>query len=363
MKKVLYIIICMNIVIFGYTQKRVGVKDLYESLFTNVVFYSDTLILKSEISQSKPIVFTRNSSLPSFHLGISLFSKETKELINKPVCNFIERLMLEAVLCKNKEEVRLLLESRKIELRLNGRKFGEGGFTSVKALLEEIDQPSSFRLANTDGKFMAVIDFGVFNSLEMIFPASRELIFGTDKKESDEEVCALLKKHPKMDLRPIAEMDPSSLQWMEDSLYVEKGNVFMIDSICSDHFFLKEGNEFVPLYKSTYPSESFKNILLGVIDADKELYIRHRMYGNYSPDFTISVSAFLDCFREECTFYCGTHRMQNGKLQGVLIVHNALYNFIHMLIVTTDETDLFRSNTLNADLYTNIPQHYIKSLF
>ena len=63
-------------------------------------------------------------------------------------------------------------------------------------------------------------------------------------------------------------------------------------------------------------------------------------------------------------FYSAVIPDDGDGLQGVLLMHHPVYNYIHMAIVRYDSRIFSASEaTLEGDFYTFIPQHNIKSLF
>lgn len=343
------------------SQERIS--SLFQSLNLKKDIRGDTLLSFPSILNGKLVSFEFQND--KSHIGISLFSKETKKMINEPVCNFIERLFLELCLKKNLAETKEYLNRNKIKIKLNGKEYGSGNFISIKKMIEDINQPSIFSLNNRDKTFHAHIEYGVFHSLDIEFPASRELIFGTDKKESDEEVNRLLlSSSHSYNKKQMNANSLSSLTKINDTVYLDKGVCFMIDSLRSDGYYQKVGGKYVPLFSKDYPLESVKNLFSGKIDNKVQLSVRHRMYGNYTPDFTIRLNDLLGCFDKDFELYTGIHTLKDGRVQCVTIFHNTVYNYIHMLIVSIHREQLFvEPLVLNADFYSNIPQHYLKSLF
>ena len=130
-----------------------------------------------EILKKKSLVVNYNPANEINHLGISLFSDETKELLNLQVCNFIERMMLELVLEKSTENLIQKLDRLKLTMTKNGSTYGEFGFTSISNVLDELELPAKFSILREDNKFAAVWNYNEEDQFVFTFPASRELIF------------------------------------------------------------------------------------------------------------------------------------------------------------------------------------------
>ena len=54
---------------------------------------------------------------------------------------------------------------------------------------------------------------------------------------------------------------------------------------------------------------------------------------------------------------------KQGNLEAIVVFNHKKLNYIHLLRVETDKSQLFvKASVLKADFYSNIPQHSIKSL-
>ncbi len=327
---------------------------------------SDTLIRFPKISKTKPISIEFNSTTNILdHIGISLFSKETKLMINPIICNFVERMMLELCMKSNIAEMKSFLSHKHIKIALNGIEFGNKSFTSIKEILEDIEIPSQFFINKSGRNFILTIEYNKNNIFKIEFPASRELIHGTDKKESDDKLSALLSNDKSHTVNPITKsVDKKDLRIVGNGpIYELPGNAFMTEALKSTTYYIDDKNKMIALYDIKYLASSLRNLFMGVTSKNPSLMITHRKYGNFTPEFKISLSDFLNKFDKEFDHYVGISRNDDGKIQCVLILHNKVYDYINMLISTIDDRDLKKLDNIPSDFYSNIPQHYIKSLF
>ena len=324
-----------------------------------------------EILQNRSFVVSYNQAHEISHLGISLFSDETKELLNLPVCNFIERMMLELVLEKSAENLIQKLDRLKLTMTKNGQPYGQSRFTAIRTVLDEFELPALFRLQREDNLFAAVWKYNQDDLFVFTFPASRELIFGIDKKESDD----LLNKTLFGSGRFCDEMISDSTEIVteanlsfdrEKNIYTQKGLEFMLAKINSNTYYQKKGNGFELLFEAGFPAESFTNLVLkNRGNLNHQLHVTHRMYGNFSPDFDISLKDFLCYFQDDFELYAATFfdSKDQKQLKLTAILRNTEYNYIHLLIITAPVTNIFRQNgQLTADFYSNIPQQSIRHL-
>ena len=78
--------------------------------------------------QNKKITIEYDSITKQKHIGISLFSHETKMMVGVPICNFIERLSLQLCLLQTAAETNNYLHRKDISIIFNGINYGGIGF-------------------------------------------------------------------------------------------------------------------------------------------------------------------------------------------------------------------------------------------
>lgn len=345
-----------------YVSKKLA--DLGELLPKNCLPEKDSIFNCSHIIKKKSLIISYNNKHEVKHLGISLFSPETKEIINLPVCNFIERTMLELALQQSANEVAARLKQSRIILRKNGLEFNNGFFTSINSTLDAMQNPVQFSI-HKDSCYTVLWKYGDNDVLTMSFPISRELIFGTDKKESDqitiesfsETIC------DSVEVRNSSVM-VSDLQLKSNSdIYIKKGSTFLTGKINSDTYFQRSGSKYQLVFNSEYPAESLANLLTSRQGKSLVLKINHRMYGGFTPEFSIPLNRFLCLFSKGFSTYCILKRLDLDQVQVSAVLHNDDFGYIHLLRIRTTSRELFANNgILTADLYTNIPQHNLKNL-
>jgi len=330
---------------------------------------TDSIFNCPQITKGKSFIVQYNHKNEIVHLGVSLFSPETKNMISLPVCNFIERLMLELLLQKSTADVRSKLQEYKIKLQRNGVEYGKNPFTSLTRLLVDIQYPTRFAIRKDSALYTAVWEFGNNERFNLSFPASRELIFGTDKAESDTGIFELFADDscrksfeavaPEVvlgnDLTPVA----------GTNLYIRQGNMFMITSLNADTYYQRSDTLYRLVFDSAYPYESLANLFLTKqIGNSLLLKITHRKYGGFTPEFTIPLDRFLCLFDKGFAIYCLLRRTDPESIRVSIVLHNRDFNYFHLLSVQTTAEQLFTSGgVLTADFYTNIPLHNLKSLF
>jgi hypothetical protein len=330
----------------------------------------DSIFNCPKIVKGKSLVVNYNQKQEINHLGISLFSNETKELINLPVCNFIERIMLELVLGNTKENVIQKLKRSKLNIEKNGVEYGAFNFSSINNALDGIKTPAKFTLHRESERFTAVWEYNHSDQFLFSFPASRELIFGTDKKESGELLNNALFENniPCCESSEIVDNEISKEDLFfnpDNEIFTKKGKEFLIFPINSDIYYEKRENTFELLFSEDFPEESLSNLIIkNTGNFNHKLHITHRMYGHFFPEFDISLNKFLCFFRNDYDIFTGVSSVDSIKLKLTVILQNKDYNYIHLLLIEAPVANIFQSNgMLDANFYSNISQQNIKSLF
>jgi hypothetical protein len=338
--------------------------EIGELLPKNCLPEKDSIFNCTQIIQKKSVIVIYNTKHEIKHLGISLFSQATKEVINLPICNFIERMMLELSLQQSAKDMEARLQQSQVILSLNGVEFNQGYFTSLSSTLDAIQNPVRFSIRK-DSCYTAQWEYGNNEFLSMSFPVSRELIFGIDKNESDQMIGELFSEAncdtaTQSGQRFIA----SDLKLQNNSdLYLKKGSSFLTSKINSDTYYQRSGNKYQLLFNSEYPTESLANLLNTNQGKSLILKINHRMYGGFTPEFSIPLRHFLCLFANGFSIYCISKRMDLDKVQVSAVLHSNDFGYIHLLRIQTTSRELFKDNgILAADLYTNIPEHNLKNL-
>ena len=328
----------------------------------------DSVFIFPQLIQEKSLAINYNEENKISHLGISLFSNETKEMINQPVCNFIERLMLELLLQKTIGKQQEKLKEYNIQIYKTGLQINTEK-KSINRFIQDIDNPTTFSLQTDGTRFKAIWEYGMNEVFTLDFPASRELIFGTDKKESDDEMEFFLVNQSCSKQSKIEDFNYSydDLERVGGTdIFLQKDDVFMINEINSDIYLQKNDTRLQPLYDAAYPNESLANLFLTdkTSDPNLKLKITHRKYGNFTPEFEIPLHEFTCLFKQDFNMYCGIQKGNTEKIKLTVILQSKSYNFIHMLVINTTREQIFSKNgIINANFFTNIPQHNIKSLF
>jgi hypothetical protein len=326
----------------------------------------DTIMFCPEICESKSFVIQFNAKNQVSHLGISMFSKEIKKIINEPVCTFVERFLLELTLADNNSEINSMLDHYGILLQRNGKKLEDSKINSMNAILNEIQDPVSFTLTKDDKSYTAAWEYGQQNLFAIQFPINRELIIGTNKIEADNVLFDQLQDNNCNNLSTLSNYmpDDTRLISIDGSLFVCKGDSFLLGAINENKYYKKTDKGYELLFDDAYPNESLSNLFFGNFENNNlKIHVTHSMYGNFNPDFEMKLNDFICFFKNDFKIYAGSYEKEPGVINSTIIFQNKLYNYINLLIISTKKENIFnRNGVLSASFRSNIPQHNINSL-
>ena len=188
-----------------------------------------------------------------------------------------------------------------------------------------------------------------------------------DKVSADqmlyEELCA---NHTTENYHAPFHVDAKKLEMTDESgILLLKGKSFQVKSITSDVYVKKSRKTYTPLFDEKYPVESFNNLLLNRIqDNTLKIDIRQHMYGSIKKVPTIPMQNVYDLLAKTMDIYGSVTSVTKEKMEATLVFHHRRMNFIHMFTVSIPTNQLFeKDGVITADLFGNIPQSNIKSLF
>jgi hypothetical protein len=364
----IFIVACIPLSAQSYSSRKLAETGEYVS--KKCLPAKDSIFDCPAIIKGKSLTVKYNSKNEISHLGVSLFSQEAKEMINYPVCSFIERFLLELLQQKTAAGMSRRLEDYDVSLE-ETKPAGNSSLSpaALSNILNRMQPSTHFTLRQTEKQYSAIWKLDDYGTFTMTFPVSRELIFGTNKKESDEALSELLptsycNESQKRNVEFKA--DEMTVNTQDSRIFDRKGDFFILPRLNSDICCVRNSNgAFLPVYDAAHPGVSLKNILLlPHMNTSLQLHIKHRQYSNFTPEFEMKLSDFICFFQAESNIYCHVETTKQNMLNGYVIVHSKKFNYIHMLHVSATGEDVFKDNAmLQAEFYSNIPQHNITNLF
>ena len=342
-------------------------QNLYHSLpetckiDTNTV---GTVVLRlDEVSTGTvPLVFYFDENKVIEHIGYRLLPIGDT-LATNIIVRYIERELLSLLLTNDINQTFISYRENGLSILLNEKPVSQSLLQDKRGLLKLLKNYRAITINYIDGKKYEVsLSLDKEQKLSFHFPADSELITGMDKMERDIRIAVQLKNHKEKSDRVVLP-DYSYLQLLRDTIYIDKGSSFLIPKINNDLFYVKADSTYNLALDKTLIAESFANALNVSVGNNYKINITQRMYGKIVKEYTVNSRDFDDYFLRDYDRYFGIETLEKDNLTGTLILNDRNAGCIHMAFVTMKLDDLINGGTMEMKLYSNIPQHNIKTLF
>ncbi len=361
------ILVLATVSVVGNSNNRYGTRRLaLLSEETGICSLMDTLpdsCYYGSVKWKNHPISVRVSDGEISHLGIKLFSEEEREsLLNSPVCDFLERYLLEHYVLGDKTESGLN-RNKTERVQIN------------KGRLEELhrlanDTATLCAISLEDGRTYSVSlwrnDREAFN---MSFPASHRLLCGY---EFEEDVEKLQQKIARTDSSIMTcKSSPQNLipcDSIQGDYFIEKGSFCILPIVNNDRYYLKKDSTFKILNSPLYPVESLANLLVsGEVENQYTAKVRMLRYEGKQDEFSVPLNSLINCFIEEgCTPYFGLKGIypSRDRITALFEMVNPVSGYEHLMSVEFDTTTIpKRKGEIIIRLTPYLPTHDIKSLF
>ena len=280
------------------------------------------------------------------HLGLNLFPQDYDYPYNA-ILRFIERFALHAKLLDGVER-KLYMSDRKVNIDISK--------------LSPIDSLSKLDV-NSDGERFHVR----WNNCVVSFPQEYNLIFGLNKKESDEEFRSSLLSYSKsFNNNDSKRTTRISIVTPRDSTsyYVKEGVSYVLHEINTNQYFVKSNDSILrPIYTEKYAAESVVNLMQQIVSSQNfTLNIQQNIYGYKKATFSIPLKVFSDyCLSLGCTTYIGIEEENKNEVKAVVVYRNEFFGYNHLLYITVPRNVIReQEGDISAKLYCYIPTHNLK---
>ena len=187
-----------------------------------------------------------------------------------------------------------------------------------------------------------------------------------DKISADETLYELLSSnHTPQPATPRQFTTKDLEKTYDENLFLVKGTHYQLETINNSFYVKRDNDKYQPVFEENYPMESFVNIMLNqVTGQNKMLAITQHAYEGKKTISPVSLSSIHDMLGTTMDAYCSVMTIKKNKMKALLVFHHRKLDFIHMLILEATPDQLFSpQETIQANLYGNIPQSNLKNLF
>lgn len=281
------------------------------------------------------------------HLGLRLFPQDAPYPYGD-ILKFVERFALHVQIIGNKTERSLLLSDKKVSM-------------SPLRLLP-LDSLSQLNVISDGERFHVS-----WKNCKVSFPKEYNLIFGQNKKESDDYFRnSLLAFYADRGSETADTTKRISVMMPRDSAsyYVQEGANYIIHEVNSNRFYVKLNDSIMhPIYAEKFASESVANLMQQIVSSERFiLSVRQNLYGYRKATFAVSLKAFADyCASTGCSPYIGIEEESETNVKAVVVYRNEFFGYNHLLYIDVPRTVLSKQEgEIKARLYCFIPTHNLK---
>jgi len=360
---------------YFYSQKLQKIYNNLSVSCMNKTFFAhartDTTILCTEIAKTDtiPIIISIDKYGIIEHIGYQFFVG-IDTIYDRNIIRFMEREFLNLLTTKELNEVLVENYEDRLDITLNGNSIGSNFFKNKTNLLKLLRNVTGFSVKRVENFYRVDVDCrsslahnnSVQSTLSFQFPADYELIYGMNKKEMDNFISFNLQNHKCK--QSINEMENCvDMVYFHDSVYVCKGNSFMISQINNDLYYTVNDISSNLIFNQAMPTESFSNVMLFSSEKNYTIKVKQRKYGNINDKYTICSKDFFDFFDKNYDKYFGIEPAKDGILKGTLIFKDRSTNTIHLAYIEISVEALMHGGEMNMTLTANIPQHNLENLY
>lgn len=132
--------------------------------------------------------------------------------------------------------------------------------------------------------------------------------------------------------------DIGKLVKCNDSLYLDYKGWYILESVESQIYYVKQGDSVRPLCNGSFPIESFKTMLSTPCDTDFMADVTQYNYGYETVHYRLPVRNLIRlCLSQGCTPFVGMEDSDDGSYVATLFMVNAIGQFNHIFQVKADK--------------------------
>ena len=237
------------------------------------------------------------------------------------------------------------------------------------SVARHITPQTSFSITKLEDKMFNAVwkDSTGVTLLDMVFPASYELILGASKNKIERTMEKQLKAMP-LSFTPDSLVD-MEVKMLADSVFQSQPvTIYEIESISDATYYSRlDSTMLQPIFDSNQKWYSSVNLMQGLIDGinDYRLYIEQSAYEFDVLKYTISLSQWLNYCRDmRASVYIGLEEEREDGLMILILAQSNDLGFKHMLSMILPWNFVEKRDAiLKAKLYAYIPTHNVKTYY
>ena len=231
--------------------------------------------------------------------------------------------------------------------------------------LSLINGQTSLSFAEKDEYYQMGLFNGDFPLMELVFPASCQLLLGKNLKALEQEWIAELDTFsykPNGD----TEICKEELRQVSKGFFVYDGSSYYLESIHNHQYFQERNDSLKKVFTMDHPAESVSNLFVSEsVDNKLSLCLTIRKYGLKKEQKEVPINQWIAYQKSKgCDIFVGIEELRTDRIQAMVFVVNPVLKYNHVMNVEVPYDLLVKGEgCVEGDINLFIPTHNIKSLF
>lgn len=319
-----------------------------------------THYLEANLSgEKRTVIYRYNKYNELEHIGLYLVNANQNTKSISEVFDYVERAFLVSFLLKEKSLLNQEIREKKIEVLYNGGSLNRQNTLSVLPKIS-INQNTALSIKTNPKFFHLEWMLENSNTLSVKIPNNYSLITGKTKDELERDLLREIKSSKGGN---VIRMKPSKneLKPISQNIYLLQGEIYSTTPELSSSKYFMINDSIYPVFNIKYYKESVRNLFLNLVSTTLHLSMTQKLYGGNDEKLKPNVNTFLSRFNEDHDLYFGWQNDDKDNLKASVFISNKIYNYNHLLVITTNTKTIFRKNgEIDGLFFSYIPREIDK---
>jgi hypothetical protein len=290
----------------------------------------------------RKLVYRFNNFHELDHLGLYLIDNKHDVASLREVFDYLERAFLVSALLNESHPLAQEIADKKIAVLYNGCSLKEQNCLTMMPKVS-INKDTPLKISYDRNFFLIIWLLDSTNKFEVKIPNVYSLITEKTKDELEKELSQKLKSSIEGNF-VLKIPSKSHLIPYFDNIYLFQGESYSNKPELSSNKFFIINDSIYPVFNSTSYKESIQNLFLNVLPSQLKLNLTQKLYGGSDEKIRINLNSFFNNFSSDFIIYFGWQSENKLSLKLSVFISNSVFNYIHLLVVTTNSNTIFKKN-------------------
>jgi len=296
------------------------------------------------------------------HLGLYLIDNKHDVASLREVFDYLERAFLVSALLNEGHPLAQEIADKKIAVLYNGCSLKEQNcLTMMPKVLINKDTP--LKISYDRNFFLIIWLLDSTNKFEAKIPNIYSLITEKTKDELEKELTQKLKTSIEGNF-VLKIPSKNQLTPYFDNIYLFQGELYSNKPELSSNKFFIINDSIYPVFNSTSYKESIQNLFLNTLPSQLKLNLTQKLYGGSDEKIRINLNSFFNNFSSDFIIFFGWQSENKLRLKLSVFISNSVFNYIHLLVVTTNSNTIFKKNgEVEGVFFSYIPKEKLNNSY